>query len=419
MKHYLTIATITLLFAIWASIATSENTTESAGWPVSCQFDDECEKYGFRYQCINYTSSGNDSKWCRPNSVIVDDEYVYILDILLILVLFIGGSIAAGGGIGGGGVFVPVLILVGRFSPKDAVPLSNCLIGGASIANYLQMGRYKHPTANRPLIYYNLAMLMQPLALGGTVIGVILNEIFPDWLTLALLMLTLTVTIIRTSKKWLRLHRMESNTKLKKSDDSSLEELITNDYDSSSTISKDAEYDTLIKGEKYTPWYKVVLLFLVLIVVSVHSLMTGGKRGGSIIGIERCTSEYWGVLISLFPVLLILTIFIIRYLIKNESLKTRNGYSFQTGDIRWTKKKTIATGLISAFAGILSSLLGIGGGMVLSPVMLELHVLPEVTAATSSFMIVCNLWFSLSHLSLVVYLRLSYFTVSGSRKAYF
>lgn len=39
-------------------------------------------------------------------------------------------------------------------------------------------------------------------------------------------------------------------------------------------------------------------------------------------------------------------------------------------------------------SGIVSSLVGIGGGMLLGPVMLELGILPDVTAATSSFMIV-------------------------------
>jgi len=37
----------------------------------------------------------------------------------------IGLMIAAGGGIGGGGVLVPIYILVMKFSPKHAIPLSN------------------------------------------------------------------------------------------------------------------------------------------------------------------------------------------------------------------------------------------------------------------------------------------------------
>jgi len=39
--------------------------------------------------------------------------------------IFVGGAMAAGGGVGGGGVFVPMLLLIGSFQVRQAVPLSN------------------------------------------------------------------------------------------------------------------------------------------------------------------------------------------------------------------------------------------------------------------------------------------------------
>jgi hypothetical protein len=51
------------------------------------------------------------------------------------------------------------------------------------------------------LVDYDLALLLQPLALGGTTIGVILNQIFPDWLVLALLLITLLVASYRSLVK--------------------------------------------------------------------------------------------------------------------------------------------------------------------------------------------------------------------------
>lgn len=39
------------------------------------------------------------------------------------------------------------------------------------------------------------------LTYAGTVIGVLLNVIFPSWLTLALLILTLVTSIVRSSQK--------------------------------------------------------------------------------------------------------------------------------------------------------------------------------------------------------------------------
>lgn len=111
------------------------------------------------------------------------------------LLLFVGGAIAAGGGVGGGAVFVPILVLLGGFETTHAVPLSNLLIVGASLANYLLMFRKKHPYANRPLVDYDTAMLLQPMSLAGTVLGVFLNQVFPSWLILALLIITLGMLI--------------------------------------------------------------------------------------------------------------------------------------------------------------------------------------------------------------------------------
>lgn len=60
----------------------------------------------------------------------------------------------------------------------------------------------------------------------------------------------------------------------------------------------------------------------------------------------------------------------------------------QPGDVRWTWQRTLLSGLVSVGAGVISSLVGIGGGMILGPLLLSFGVLPDVTAATSSFMIV-------------------------------
>jgi uncharacterized membrane protein YfcA len=91
---------------------------------------------------------------------------------------------------------------------------------------------------------------------------------------------------------------------------------------------------------------------------------------------------------AIFPILGLITFFWARYLVQLHARKERLRYRFQEGDIHWTVKRAAFVCGVALVSGILSSLLGIGGGMVLSPIMLELGVLPEITAATSSFMIV-------------------------------
>jgi hypothetical protein len=54
---------------------------------------------------------------------------------------------------------------------------------------------------NRPLIDFGLVGLMEPTTLVGTVFGVMLNHIFPNWLILVLLVTLLSFTTFKTIRK--------------------------------------------------------------------------------------------------------------------------------------------------------------------------------------------------------------------------
>jgi len=147
------------------------------------------------------------------------------------------------------------------------------------------------------------------------------------------------------------------------------------------------ELENILLKESKTPWLTIFLLFIVLLVISTFSLLKGSNKGTSAAGVKSCGPMYWILIWGVFPLVIALTYWVGRHLIAENVTKQKLGYTFQEGDIRWTKKSTILISIVSVAAGILASLLGIGGGMVLSPLMLELKVLAQVTAATSSFMI--------------------------------
>lgn len=88
------------------------------------------------------------------------------------LVVF-GLLIAASGGIGGGGILVPLLILVFGFSPKHAIPLSNFTIVGSSITNMVLNITKRHPLADRPLVDWDLILVMEPLTMAGAVSAIL------------------------------------------------------------------------------------------------------------------------------------------------------------------------------------------------------------------------------------------------------
>lgn len=88
------------------------------------------------------------------------------------------------------------------------------MIFGGSIVNFAMNVRRRNPVAkHRPLADYDMVLMLEPLMLSGTVIGVILNVIFPPWLLVVMLAIVLGVATVRTFRKvmpvqWPPLYRL-------------------------------------------------------------------------------------------------------------------------------------------------------------------------------------------------------------------
>jgi len=135
------------------------------------------------------------------------------------------------------------------------------------------------------------------------------------------------------------------------------------------------------------PWRKILALIVILAISTVLAILKGGSSDVSIVGIEACTPVYWLTAAAIFPVIFAVWGWEGYSVIKLTKHKLRNGIPFIFGDVKWNKKKVTAVGTVSFVAGILASLLGVGGGLVKGPVLIEIGLPPEVVAATSSYMI--------------------------------
>ncbi|RHY29450.1 hypothetical protein DYB32_005120 [Aphanomyces invadans] len=108
----------------------------------------------------------------------------------------------SGGGLGGGGLLVPLYIIVLGFSSHDAIPLSKATIFGSAVASCLLNVRKKHPLdSKRPLIDYEVMVMMEPMTLAGTIIGVSVNKVCPEWIITILLVVLLSKTSARMIQK--------------------------------------------------------------------------------------------------------------------------------------------------------------------------------------------------------------------------
>ncbi len=101
----------------------------------------------------------------------------------------------------------------------------------------------------------------------------------------------------------------------------------------------------------------------------------------------RCSVEYWFIYLSFLPFSLLVT-YIVSRKIKNEYLyRVSIGYPYNNTDIKWCNTIFIKFPLYAFISGIMAGLLGIGGGLILGPLLLQLGLHPVVSTATSNFLV--------------------------------
>jgi uncharacterized membrane protein YfcA len=128
-----------------------------------------------------------------------------------VVMIGLGASICSAGGIGGGGLFIPIFNLLLQFDAKTSAALSNFVILGGSMANLLWNLPRPHPLLpHKPMINYDVALILQPNMLLGISLGVICNVMFPGWLIILQLAVILGYITTRSCTNGLKRWSAES-----------------------------------------------------------------------------------------------------------------------------------------------------------------------------------------------------------------
>jgi uncharacterized membrane protein YfcA len=106
------------------------------------------------------------------------------------------------------------------------------------------------------------------------------------------------------------------------------------------------------------------------------ALLRGGHGMRSLVGIDTCAPASWVILVVAQAICFGMAYVGYR---KHEERLTRSA------DPEASRQKLHVLLRNSYLAGIIAGLLGVGGGMVMNPVMLNLGFLPEVSTAVSAF----------------------------------
>lgn len=329
---------------------------------------------------------------------VTQDPYEALCSILI----FVSSMLAAAAGLGGGGVFVPLLILFSGLSPSDAVPLSQVMILCGSLVNLSVFVGQRHPEfTNASKIDYNCVVLFQPMLCAGVTLGVLINKLSPNWLIIALLLITLVVALWRSSLKAMQQYRKEAQMVDPPTDraggEASLENFLW------------------LTNINFRPISAIVLIWIGILLASLHDLAV-------------CSYEYAYYLAGLMLAMCFATYLVSLYVISTPT--TSDPYDdphappIPDGDPPWTARTlsnrgrwtsgsaTVLYASISFCAGLVGGLLGLGGGIILGPILLEIGLHTEaVQATTALFVFISSSLATLQYALLSVEVYIWHYTV--------
>jgi uncharacterized membrane protein YfcA len=133
---------------------------------------------------------------------------------------------------------------------------------------------------------------------------------------------------------------------------------------------------------------KTPFMLLSLILVVLAALIRGNKRADSLFGIKTCSAGDWTTFAVFIVICLVITYFVVRILRQERDYKVKVGYNFHHSDIIFDSKTSVKMCVISVLVGIAGASLGIGGGMIINPLLLSLGQLPQVASATGMYIVI-------------------------------
>jgi uncharacterized membrane protein YfcA len=289
----------------------------------------------------------------------------------------------------------------------------------------------------RPLIDFDMALFLAPMEMAGAVLGVLIQRILPNWLYLALASVILGFTAYKTFEKFHDAHHKEvvdreailaeaseaSKVLLENNVENPGEMIAEQRTSQAITLSSDARQDTMEdsdeereqehasvgptedvgtteaeKAERRRYWLecdarqfpseKLFGLLILWIGLVLLTFLKGGKGVDSIIGIT-CASPWYAVLIVIqFAWTMGISAYFGYSLMKQTEDKKACDYPRHPQDALWGFQQVRFYSFFTFVAGIVAGLIGIGGGMVLGPLMLVMGIHPRVSSATTATMIV-------------------------------
>lgn len=365
---------------------------------------------------------------------------LYPLELLELFILMISSSLATSCGIGGGTVYSSMILGVEELEPSQAFPVSNFLILFCGLVTFVSftLDKFQHP--KNKFINYDVAIIFSPSMLVGAKIGAILNKTLSSSILLVFLVFLICFTtrktyfnILKAKAKEAKLDEKAKEKFLENSDfnnNNKTESLVpeqetngNNNKMTNSIITQDgnennkqdrfqfsslnnksnddldidninkqiySEEDLKIINEDDNPlhWDKILYVLFLELIVIIDQLIEGSNRVPSFIGIKKCSFFYWFCFLVYVGIMLYFINYSIKKVYEHINIKKKLIPYFKSEVVANVENNITYVVGISIIAGIVSSSLGIGGGMITNPAFSSLGMDPKESSSTSNFLII-------------------------------
>ena len=300
------------------------------------------------------------------------------------VILLFSCFISACGGIGGGGINLPVILTVMKVPYSEAVSLSLCAVLGNTGAQILVNFRNSHPQCkDRSIIYWEIVAFLLPLQLGGSNIASLFTKSLPEFALLICAVATLLFSILKTLIKARLMYRNEQLLLLDQNSSIFAFEKVEDQGQNERLIAHvGVSYENVALGsdgrDKNAHPLTKPLLFALLILWIICALLSFFMLNDS----EKCSPLFYVLLFLRYPFIF----GVVYYAYQANSKRQRNfPATVLKGDYKFVDAN-IFVPILAFLIGCLCALLGIGGGELMGPLLLQLGLLSDVSSATTAVM---------------------------------
>jgi hypothetical protein len=137
----------------------------------------------------------------------------------------------------------------------------------------------------------------------------------------------------------------------------------------------------LNKEQYLLRWDKLQFVLVPFLIMAILSILRESEM------VSKCSTLYWILVIFFIIIVLLFDYFVIIHIEKEYSYRRTINFPFDSKDINWTRNTIIKLCFIGFIAGFVAGTIGIGGGVVLGPILLDLGIHPIVGTVTTNFLV--------------------------------